>query len=782
MHQRCINKHVLTRKTYILLLLIAGFNLQLISQTDQCHFSISGKVEDHLGQPVQFMTILLKETYSGTITNIEGYFELPSICVGKYVLIGKKFDQILIKDTITISETITKNYLIHSDILNLNSIEVNDLAKQTSTSVRQQLSKDQIVKTEGLPLGTMLEELNGVRSLKTGQSVAKPVIHGLHSNRILILNNGIRQEGQRWGVEHAPEIDPFVTNNISLVKGADALKYGFDAIGGVVIIAPEKNKIEKGINGNLSLIGSSNGRQGVLSTFLSGHHAKWQPFYWKLQGSLKRGGNIHTPNYYLKNTGLKEYNFSGHLNWIKKRYGIQLYYSQFNTDLGIFSGSHIGNLTDLQQAFLADQPSETANFSYAIDRPWQHITHELVKASVYIRTGNLGKLSLTYGRQYNLRFEYDKHQSLNDSIAELNTPDLELELTTHSANLGWKHYRIKGFEGEIGLTGIFQKNTYSGRKFIPNFTNMGTGIYWVEKKKIKKMIIEGSIRYDFRFLQAFMWENNTIISPKHNYQNLALNMGIAYHISKAILLKFNISKTWRPPAINELYSDGLHHGAASVEIGKSSLSEEKSINTNLELTYQSKTLKISINPYINYFSNYIYLAPKLPPTLTIKGAFPTFHFNEAKVYITGIDLDMEIKLTDHIKNKFRGSILKGFNKTDQTYLIQMPANFFQNEFKIQLHNLGFLNTNTINLKYKHVFEQKNVPKNSDYIVPPEAYNLFDLAFATKISIKQNKVSIHFEVNNILNTSYRDYLNRFRYYTDEIGRNFTLRLKIPLNTK
>lgn len=40
-----------------------------------------------------------------------------------------------------------------------------------------------------------------------GLLLPNPVIHGLHSNRILILNNEVRQEGQQWGADHAPEID-----------------------------------------------------------------------------------------------------------------------------------------------------------------------------------------------------------------------------------------------------------------------------------------------------------------------------------------------------------------------------------------------------------------------------------------------------------------------------------------------------------------------------------------------------------------------------------------------
>ncbi|MFM9075334.1 MAG: TonB-dependent receptor, partial [Bacteroidota bacterium] len=65
-----------------------------------------------------------------------------------------------------------------------------------------------------------------------------PVIHGVHSQRILILNHGVRQEGQQWGAEHAPEIDPLIASDIQVIKDASAIRYGVDAIGGVVVVNP----------------------------------------------------------------------------------------------------------------------------------------------------------------------------------------------------------------------------------------------------------------------------------------------------------------------------------------------------------------------------------------------------------------------------------------------------------------------------------------------------------------------------------------------------------------
>src|SRR5688500_19161669 len=74
-------------------------------------------------------------------------------------------------------------------------------------------------KIKGLVISEALSKINGVTLLQTGSTISKPVIHGLHSSRILTIVNGVRQEGQQWGNEHAPEIDPFIADKLTVIKG-----------------------------------------------------------------------------------------------------------------------------------------------------------------------------------------------------------------------------------------------------------------------------------------------------------------------------------------------------------------------------------------------------------------------------------------------------------------------------------------------------------------------------------------------------------------------------------
>ena len=636
--------------------------------------------------------------------------------------------------------------------------------------------------SRGESLGESLKTITGVTTLNTGSSISKPVIHGLHSDRVLILNNGIRQEGQQWGNEHAPEIDPYIANKLSVIKGADGIRYGANAIAGVVLVEPRALRDSTGINGEFNLAGATNGRLGVSSATLDGNIGKLNGLSWRLQGTLKRSGNVNAPNYYLKNTGLKEYNFSWALGFNKEKYGIETFYSKFNTDIGIFSAAHIGNLTDFQRAIEAEEPLESADFTYEINRPFQHIEHELFKVKAYWLTGDFGKLNVVYARQYNLRQEYDKHLPRNDSIAALNLPELQFEITTHLGELSWKQNKNGAFNTQIGIATINQANTFEGREFIPAFRKYGTGVFLIEKWRSKnfKLELEAGLRYDYIYQQVYKWnrvrrEYNTY---DYTYNNVSGSVGAIYKPNDKLTTRVNFGMAWRPPNVSELFSNGLHHGAAAVEYGDTNLIAERAYNTVVAIDYVNKGFLIQIEGYYNRINDFIYLKPTLPATLTIRGAFPTFNYTQVDAALTGVDLKVSYQLTNHLIWTGKTAFLNTYNLTASEWLVGMPANRFENILTYEFLKINQLTDVYLEAGIQSVLKQSQVPANSDYSDPPNAYNLLSAGMGLGIPIaKKQKLIVNFKIKNLLNTTYRDYLNRFRYYADEMGRNYTLKLKL-----
>lgn len=770
-------------KAFLFILLL--YHSILFAQQEKCNFVISGKViDDHDQQPLELASVYIRELQKGTITDSTGNYSITGLCKGTYTLICSHIGCESIKEIIEIKGNIKKDFYPehHTELLQTITVKGKKI-KADNISPLQKISGKELQLTRGETLGESLKSISGVTTLTTGGSISKPVIHGLHSNRILILNNGVRQEGQQWGSEHAPEIDPFIANNLTVIKGANAVRYGPDAIGGVILVEPNPLPDTIGTSGDITLAGFSNGRQGIASAMLNGKFRKLSSISWRIQGTSKRGGNLNTPDYFLKNTAVEEYNFSWNINYKKRNYDIELFYSQFNTNIGIFSASHIGNLTDLQKAFEAPTPLETADFTYKIDRPWQHIEHELFKIKSVVKTGEKSNLNIIYARQYNLRFEYDKHLPLNDSLAGLNLPQLHLELTTHTGDIIWKHRLSEYINGSIGLSSITQKNTYEGRLFIPNYQNFGTGLFWIEQWHKKKLSIEAGLRYDYRWMKVYTWQNNVIISPEYEFENLAGTFDAQYRLNDHLSFYINSGTAWRPPTVSELYSNGVHHGAASVEIGNTGLSAEKSYNSAFSIVYDlSEKLNLETGIYYNYIHNYIYLKPILPPTLTIRGAFPTFHYEQTDASFKGLDITFRYYLTKNVLFVSKNSIIRARNISTDDFLIFIPSDRFENGVKYNLPDIKKLKQNKIECSILYVNKQWRVPANSDYVSPPAAYTLFNLTLSSDWHIKDQIVSFSIVVHNLLNISYRDYMNRFRYYSDELGRNISLKINIPLTFK
>ncbi|PIZ06018.1 MAG: TonB-dependent receptor, partial [Flavobacteriales bacterium CG_4_10_14_0_8_um_filter_32_5] len=266
----------------------------VFTQTSSCEFTLSGIViDEHDQQALSYSTIYIVELEKGYISDINGVFVAPNLCNQTYTLvighIGCEPDTM----KILITQHTKKTFYLEHHIEELKEFAIieNEI-KPLSSVVKKELSPEELSKTRGRTLGESMKELTGVTTFTTGNSISKPVIHGMHSDRILILNNGIRQEGQQWGSEHAPEIDPFIANKLSVVKGAQSVRYGANAIGGVVLVEPADLPDSSGINDEINAIGSSNGQQGVSSAMLEGKSNKLLGIAWRMQGSLKKSGNV----------------------------------------------------------------------------------------------------------------------------------------------------------------------------------------------------------------------------------------------------------------------------------------------------------------------------------------------------------------------------------------------------------------------------------------------------------------------------------------------------------
>lgn len=765
------------KKLWLLLLLLIGN--KLYAQTVDCNYHLKLKIVDFdNGIPMPNTVVTLSNTKVSYFTDDRGTLQINNLCQSKFEIQIKYISYNTEKIIVDLNKQNDLLLKLKSNAKNLDNVNIISERTNIQTSMSKiELKGAELEKTRGLSLADALKEIPGVTTLNTGPTISKPIIQGMHSSRILIINNGIRQEGQQWGSEHAPEIDAFIANKLTVIKGAGSIKYGSDAIGGVILVEPKQLLDTAGITGEINVVGISNGRQAISSGILVGMLKKI-PLQWRVQGTLKRSGDLKAPNYYLSNTGYYERNFSWALAYKHKRLNVELFYSQFNTDIGILRAAHIGNLSDLELAFNSSIPQNTSEFSYKINRPKQKVLHELFKVKTDFLINENSKLQLVLARQYNMRNEFDKDLPRNDSLATLNLPELHYEITTYTTDLSYQLKFNSKLSSSIGVSTNNQRNTYEGRQFIPNFINDNYAIYTIHQYKLDKVMFDFGARYDYRRLDVFKaMPNGSIYKPERSFDNLTFNAGVDIEVNKYIDYHLNIGTAFRAPSINELHASGLHHGEGKYIISNENLNAEKAkaIITGIEInSYKNFTAHIDL--YYKNVENFIYLNPAMVSVLSIRGAFPSFEYKQADAYFTGIDARLNYQITKNLRSLHKVNIIRAFNLSEKQFLPFIPSDRFDNSIQYQFRNTKTFENTQASFKLSNVLKQTRLQENSDYKDAPNAYLLISIDASSTINIYKEHLEIGLTVNNLLNTTYREYMNAFRYFSDEQGRSIVMRLK------
>lgn len=747
-----------------------------VCEAQNCNLSVKGKITDaNSVNALDDATVVVKETQQSTFTDDGGRFQLTNLCVGKVtIMISHIGCETQLVEINLQHDTVLRIKLNHKEE-ELNTVEVTAAKKEShETQSALTIESVELDQLRGLSLGETLKKIPGIYSLNTGATVSKPVIHGLHSNRVLIMNNGVRLESQQWGSEHAPEIDAFIAKKITVVKGANSLRYGSDAIGGVILVDPNPLPQAHGIGGEINFVGFSNNAEGNLSATIEGCHHRIPALAWRVQGTYRRGGNSRAPEYWLGNTGIEEGNLSAALGYKEPRYGIEFFFSRFQTKIGILSAAHIGNITDLLTAIERENPNVAAKFSYKTGKPYQQVTHYLAKARVYFQNRKGDDFSLTVAWQDNERNEFDvPHFYRQDK----DRPGFYFQIQTINTDFEWRHKQVKNLSGALGVNAVTQTNNFRYAYFIPDFWSFGGGVFAMERWSKNNFELEGGLRFDYKWGQYFVRNNSYRFDTALNFFAPSGNIGFEHHAKENFTWRMNFGSAFRAPASNELFASGVHHGAATYETGNRYMKPEQSFNLSTSFDYKTNFIQLSAEFYTNYILHFINLVPVQPPKLTIRGAFPSFEYRQQNALLSGSDIDLVLQPHKGLEFFNKTSLLFARNTDTHDWLEQMPPIRLENGVRYTATLRKALKEISGGVSVVNVLKQSFIPESAnDYAPPPPAYFLLNFEVNARFEVNNNKFSIGVTVENAANMKYRDYLDRFRYFADARGVNAALRLK------
>ena len=763
-----------------------------------CTLTLAGRVADHeAGMVLPGATVRLLETGEVSATDLYGNYHFH-VCQGTYHLevsfVGYRSETLEVR----VATSGVRNFQLHPDAVQLQGAVVRgQAAPATATQATTALAGRDLAATRGQSLGEALLKVSGVSAIQTGPNVFKPMIHGLHSNRVALLNNGVRQEGQQWGQDHGPEIDPFVASQLTVVKGASGVRYGADAIGGVVLVQPAALPDSAGTTGVAHLVGASNNGLGALSATVQGSPGKLPALAWRAQGTVRRAGLTRTPDYWISSTALAEYNYSAAVGWRKTRWGTEVFLSQYNAELGLYPVPENWN----QVARGESVPPLPASFSYALDRPYQQIQHTLLKlSSFYKLNGWGGRLSLTLAQQSDHRGEYDKYRPRNDNVAARNLPELDYRNQTTTADLRWEPHLHGNFSGELGLSGTYQDNTYrpGSRFFIPYYTNITGGAYAIGRWHSGPWLLETGLRLDRRHLDTRRPTRVNgafeVVREQFAFTTPALSAGAVRELGPHLTLRADASLMQRAPAANERASQGVHNGIyeegydITRPAGTPGLGPETARSLALSLTWHDHPrLNGELTVYQNQLANYIYQTP-IAPVLDIRGLFPSYRYQQTDARFRGMDLLVAYRLARSLTLGLKAATVVERDLRQDDYLILAPADRLEGWLRYEAQASGSAGPRRVGGFYAQVGaqavrRQTRVPRDNeqrDYQDPPAGYWLLGAEVGGTLRLgAHTPLNISLTGTNLLDRRYRDYLNRYRYFLDEMGRNVTLRLSVPL---
>lgn len=642
----------------------------------------------------------------------------------------------------------------------------------------------------------------GVTLSRGSSDSAKPIIRGHHERRLLVLRDGIRHESQKWGPDHATEIDPFSAGSISIVRGAAGTRYGPDAIGGVIIVDPPPMLVEPGTSGKAVTSFSTNGKRFYEAARLNWVPSESEQWSFRVEGNHSQGESLQTPDYVLGNTASRQWNFGTATQLTLPNGNLRLSYHHHDFKAGIFYGIKHSSPTDFRAQLDAGEPilADLWSPSRVIDRAYQHVRHDI--ASLHMkRFGTWGSFDGIYSFQRNYRLEYDQ---VRDSITG---PQYDFTLRTHSVDTFFGHpgnlFKSVSSDGGIGFQGVFQENVYRGLPLIPNYRSFAGSLFATERFSFSNVDLEMGARMDHLTRNAFLGDldyekhlrRGTIVDGQceadgdvfacpHSDTTGSLSLGTLIHVvPEKFDFKLDLSNANRFPNVDELYLIGSAPTYPVYAIGSPDLGVERTTNVTGTLGLRFWWLESELSAFASRFKNYVNFAPERQPDgslhydVTIQGTWPRYSFKPVEATTYGFDGQVDLGPESPVGLTLNGAVVRAQEVGSDFQLIGTPSDSAGAEIIGRPALWPLFEETELATSVEAVRRQHLSDSEADFAPPPDGYYLLAARAETLLKLRRQNIRIGLLGHNLLNTRYREYTSLMRYYADMPGRDVRVRVGV-----
>ncbi len=650
------------------------------------------------------------------------------------------------------------------------AVKMEDMSMPASVIDRNELRL-----APGLNIVDAVAKLPGVSQVSTGSGISKPVIRGLGYNRVVVVADGVRQEGQQWGDEHGVEIDGNAVSSVEVLKGPASLLYGSDALAGVMKLNTDPvvplGKLRLNVNTEYH---TNNG----LVNYSLNFGGNKQGFTWNIRYGDKFAHAYKTPvDGYVPNTQFRERAFSGmigaNLSWGHTR----LTGSYFHLTPSIAEGERDPLTGELEQPY-----SDTKTYHHGL--PYQQVYHYKAVLDNAFYLGE-GRINAVLAYQQNRRQEYEEPDEYG----------LYLKLHTVNYNFHYITPRLGDWRITAGVNGMWQNSLNEGSEFlIPDYRLFDFGIFATATANIGNWALNGGVRFDNRHLNSHELMDDGALrfeAFKRNFSGFTASVGAVLHATEQLDIRANVARGFRAPNISELASNGVHEGSLRYEVGNQDLKPEFSLQFDLGAEFTNSWLDVQLSLFSNRIDNYIFIHRTGE---VIDEEFMTYRYDSGDAQLLGCEVSLDVHPWHflHLGTNFgMVNAVQLHQPLDTKYLPFTPAPRWQTDIKWEiLHDGRLLNNAFVSLGVDYNFKQNHYYRADDTETATPAYCLLNAGVGTDIMYKGRRIAcVSIMGTNLTNKAYQNHLSRLKYADVNpvtgrqgvlnMGRNIIFKLAFPL---
>lgn len=722
---------------------------------------LRGVVLDSATQaPIAGVTLRIVELNRGERTHGDGQFNFGAVPAGTYTIAAWRLGYRQVTRRVTVTEESTPEplrILMSPTPASLQAVVVTGTVGERSRD--DVLSPTSVLSSEALDramdgtLAATIESQPGVTLTSVGPATEKPVLRGLSGDRVLVLEDGQRPgDLSATSGDHAIAVEALTASRIEVVRGPMSLLYGSSALGGVVNVVREEvpGSLPEHAHGMLVVQGSSANSgtsAGATLTSALGRLA--------LRGEVsgRTAGDMRTPSGKLDNTQLSSVGASAGASYVMANGHMGAAYRYYENEYGI-PGGFVGSHPDGVDIGMR-------RHNLRMEGLWTPLTVvEDVRATVNLTD---------YSHE-----EYTKSGSVGTAFVQRLGSG---ELMTRTSGLG------PFSSGAFGLRAQVREVRLGGATRTPNTDDQSMAAYAVQEYQAGRWRFQGGLRFDWARFEP-LGDHEISVGGEHipvrtrTFGALSGSIGTLVELSEGLRLGANVSRAYRTPDFNELYSDGPHLAAYSYDVGNPSLKEETGVGMDVFARITRPAWRAEVAAFRNEMSNYVF--PRNTGEVGRQGNRPLFQYVGRDAQLVGVEGEAQVQLSPRLLLEMTASYVRGKveSRGDSVPVDGDLANLVPASRNLPL--MPPLN-GRVQLRYdtfqwfagigtRLAARQERI---GDFETPTAGYAVFDVEAGIRFPIGPGSHSVTVRVENLLDHDYRTHLSRTKDVIPEKGLNAQL---------